>query len=55
MSEWPMATCRALGLTPCWIEMEAYVIWFVVLMFVGLVNGALVGGATALAKPRQAS
>lgn len=37
------------------ITLGAYVIWFVVLMFVGLVNGAMVGGVTALAKPRQAS
>ena len=37
------------------ITLGAYVIWFVVLMFVGLVNGALVGGVTVLAKPRQAS
>lgn len=36
------------------ITLGAYVIWFLVLLFVGAVNGALVGGVTVLAKPRTA-
>jgi len=35
------------------ITLGAYAIWFLVLMFVGLVNGALVGGVTVLARPRE--
>lgn len=34
------------------MTLGAYLIWFLVVMFVGTVNGALVGGVTVLAKPR---
>ena len=37
------------------ITLGAYLIWFLVLMFVGTVNGAFVGAVTVLAKPRQSS
>ncbi len=34
------------------MPLGAYLIWFVVVTFVGLVNGALVGGVTVLARPK---
>jgi hypothetical protein len=37
------------------MPLGAYLIWFVVVTFAGLVNGALVGGVTVLAKPRTNS
>ncbi len=34
------------------ITLGAYVIWFLVVTFVGTVNGAFVGGVTILARPK---